>query len=141
MDASAHTIHETGGGAAAESSVSMKANSTPLSKAVPGAPAVDMTRTLAIQQEQAEVYRRLLETLSLSEQESAALFPDLSKSLVAHIGTLQQLKDDLQDIFTRIRALKMHFREKHPEIFDYVQSLHVEELDDDDDDASNGAIL
>ncbi|KAJ1667513.1 hypothetical protein IW140_002093 [Coemansia sp. RSA 1813] len=102
-----------------------------LSKVVPGAPEVNMSKTLTLQKEQAEIYRQLLETLSLSEQESAALFPDMSKSLVSHITTLQQLKGDLQDIFSRIRALKMHFRNEYPDIFDYVQSLHVEELDDD----------
>ncbi|KAJ2399012.1 hypothetical protein GGI23_002905 [Coemansia sp. RSA 2559] len=124
MNANAQSAHGS------KDSLPMKRN-TPLSKAVPGAPTADMSRTVALQKEQAEIYRQLLETLSLSEKESAALFPDMSKSLTSHISTLQQLKDDMQDVFSRIRALKMHFRDEYPDIFDYVQSLHVEELDDD----------
>ncbi|KAJ1903929.1 hypothetical protein LPJ71_005004, partial [Coemansia sp. S17] len=82
---------------------------------------------------QLEIYRELLEALAASEQESATTFPELSKSLVNHIGTLHKLKEDLQDIFTRIRALKTHFRGQYPEVYDYVQSLHVDELDDEDE--------
>ncbi|KAJ2825543.1 hypothetical protein FBU31_003693 [Coemansia sp. 'formosensis'] len=108
---------------------------TPLSVAVPGLPALDLSKTLNLQKQQLEIYRELLEALAASEQESATTFPDLSKSLVNHIGTLQKLKEDLQDIFTRIRALKTHFRGQYPEVYDYVQSLHVDELDDDDDSA------
>ncbi|KAJ1992813.1 hypothetical protein GGI25_003299 [Coemansia spiralis] len=105
--------------------------STALSSAVPSAPALDLSKTLSIQKEQLEIYQRLIETLASSEQESAAVFPELSKSIVSHIATLQQLKDDLQSVFNRIRALKMHFRSEYPDVFDYVQSLHVEELDDE----------
>ncbi|KAJ2645130.1 hypothetical protein GGF44_000107 [Coemansia sp. RSA 1694] len=110
-----------------------KPTTTPLSVAVPGLPALDVSKTLSIQKQQLEIYRVLLETLAASEQESATIFPELSKSLVGHIGTLNKLKEDLQDIFTRIRALKAHFRGQYPEVYDYVQSLHVDELDDEDD--------
>ncbi|KAJ1797768.1 hypothetical protein LPJ56_006916 [Coemansia sp. RSA 2599] len=110
-----------------------KATETALSMAIPGLPALDLSKTLAMQKEQLDIYRDLLETLAASEQESAALFPELSKSLVTHISTLNRLKDDLQSVFTRIRALKSHFQNEYPDTFDYVQSLHVEELDDEDD--------
>ncbi|KAJ2911029.1 hypothetical protein GGI21_000278 [Coemansia aciculifera] len=112
---------------------------TPLSVAVPGLPALDVSKTLEVQKQQLDMYRVLLETLAASEQESALLFPELSKSLVGHIGTLNKLKEDLQDIFTRIRALKGHFRGLYPDVYDYVQSLHVDELDDDDEDDSGSA--
>ncbi|KAJ2776655.1 KxDL motif-containing protein 1 [Coemansia javaensis] len=105
---------------------------------MPGLPVLDVTKVLKSQGEQLDIYRRLLETLAESEQESAALLPELSKSLAAHTGTLSQLKDDLQDVFTRIRALKAHFQKKHPDAFDYVQSLHVKELDDDEDGDDGG---
>ncbi|KAJ1797703.1 hypothetical protein LPJ56_006925 [Coemansia sp. RSA 2599] len=110
-----------------------KATETALSMAVPGLPALDLSKTLAMQKEQLDIYRDLLEILATSEQESAALFPELSKSLVTHISALNRLKDDLQSVFTRIRALKSHFQNEYPDTFDYVQSLHVEELDDEDD--------
>ncbi|KAJ2778018.1 hypothetical protein GGI15_004313 [Coemansia interrupta] len=106
---------------------------TALSKAVPGLPALDLSKTLSSQREQLLIYRELLEVLAASEQESAVLFPELSKSLVTHINTLNKLKDDLQNIFTRIRALKTHFQKEYPDVFDYVQSLHVEELDDEEE--------
>ncbi|KAJ2371130.1 hypothetical protein GGI05_007881, partial [Coemansia sp. RSA 2603] len=92
---------------------------TALSKAVPGLPALDLSRTLSSQREQILIYREMLEVLAASEQESAALLPELSKSLVAHINTLNKLKEDLQNIFTRIRALKTHFQKEYPDIFDY----------------------
>ncbi|KAJ1642098.1 hypothetical protein J3B02_003198 [Coemansia erecta] len=110
-----------------------KTTETALSMAVPGLPALDLSKSLAIQKEQLDIYRDLLEALATSEQESTALFPELSKSLVGHIGTLNRLKDDLQNVFTRIRALKSHFQQEYPDTFDYVQSLHVEELDDEDE--------
>ncbi|KAJ2892467.1 hypothetical protein IWW38_003208 [Coemansia aciculifera] len=116
-----------------------KPATTPLSVAVPGLPALDVSKTLEVQKQQLDMYRVLLETLAASEQESALLFPELSKSLVGHIGTLNKLKEDLQDIFTRIRALKGHFRGLYPDVYDYVQSLHVDELDDDDEDDSGSA--
>ncbi|KAJ1868683.1 hypothetical protein LPJ57_005735 [Coemansia sp. RSA 486] len=110
-----------------------KAAETALSMAVPGLPALDLNKTLSIQNEQLAIYRDLLEVLAVSEQESAALFPELSKSLVMHISTINRLKEDLQNVFTRIRALKNHFQHEYPDTFDYVQSLHVEELDDEDE--------
>ncbi|KAJ2156825.1 hypothetical protein GGF46_004924 [Coemansia sp. RSA 552] len=110
--------------------------STELSRAMPGLPALDLSKTLGSQGEQLRIYRELLETLAASEQESAAAFPELLKSLTAHIGTLNTLKEDLQDVFTRIRALKMHFRDEYPEVFDYVQSLHVKELDDEEEETA-----
>ncbi|KAJ2743775.1 hypothetical protein GGI20_003498 [Coemansia sp. BCRC 34301] len=110
-----------------------KPTTTPLSVAVPGLPALDVSKTLSIQKQQLEIYRVLLETLAASEQESAAVFPELSKSLVGHIGTLNKLKEDLQDVFTRIRALKAHFRSQYPGVYNYVQSLHVDKLDDEDE--------
>ncbi|KAI7822292.1 hypothetical protein BX661DRAFT_187638 [Kickxella alabastrina] len=103
-------------------------------KPVAGLPALNLNKTLVSQREQLEIYRQLLETLAASEQETTVLFPVLSKSLVTHIGTVNKLKDDLQDVFTRIRALKAHFRGEYPEVFDYVQSLHVDELDDEEGD-------
>ncbi|KAJ2083367.1 hypothetical protein H4R24_000844 [Coemansia sp. RSA 988] len=106
---------------------------TVLSTAVPGLPALNLSKTLTSQQEQLEIYRRLLEALAASEQESAAIYPELSKSLLGHAGALSRLKDDLHDVFARIRALKVQFQSEYPDIFDYVQSLHVKELDDDDD--------
>ncbi|KAJ2470902.1 hypothetical protein EV174_006042, partial [Coemansia sp. RSA 2320] len=109
-----------------------KAAGTALSKAVPGLPALDLTKTLNSQKQQLEIYRGLLETLAASEQESAAVFPELSKALMSHISTLSKLKEDLQDVFTRIRALKSHFQGQYPEIYDYVQSLHVEEMDEEE---------
>ncbi|KAJ1902099.1 hypothetical protein LPJ66_000274 [Kickxella alabastrina] len=103
-------------------------------KPVAGLPALNLNKTLVSQREQLEIYRQLLETLAASEQETTVLFPVLSKSLVTHIGTVNKLKDDLQDVFTRIRALKAHFRGEYPEVFDYVQSLHVDELDGEEGD-------
>ncbi|KAJ2696100.1 KxDL motif-containing protein 1 [Coemansia sp. IMI 209128] len=114
---------------------SVPSATTPLSVAVPGLPALDLSKTLDLQKQQLEIYRELLEALAASEHESATTFPELSKSLVNHIGTLHKLKEDLQDIFTRIRALKTHFRGQYPEIYDYVQSLHVDELEDEDEGA------
>ncbi|KAJ1819434.1 hypothetical protein LPJ60_003768 [Coemansia sp. RSA 2675] len=114
---------------------SVSSATTPLSVAVPGLPALDLSKTLDLQKQQLEIYRELLEALAASEHESATTFPELSKSLVNHIGTLHKLKEDLQDIFTRIRALKTHFRGQYPEIYDYVQSLHVDELEDEDEGA------
>ncbi|KAJ2847906.1 hypothetical protein IWW36_003606 [Coemansia brasiliensis] len=110
----------------------VKAN-TSLSTGMPGLPALDLSATLNLQKEQLTIYKSLLETLASSEQESATEFPNLSKSLVAHIGTLGKLKDDLHDIFSRIRALKTHFQNEYPDSFDYVQSLHVKELDEEDE--------
>ncbi|KAJ1856545.1 hypothetical protein GGH12_004582 [Coemansia sp. RSA 1822] len=104
---------------------------TALSTSIPGLPALDLAPTLASQKEQLEIYRHLLETLAQSEQESALIFPELSKSLVTHIGTLTKLKDDLHNVFSRIRALKTRFQSEYPDAFDYVQSLHVKELDDE----------
>ncbi|KAJ2344496.1 hypothetical protein GGF43_005440, partial [Coemansia sp. RSA 2618] len=106
---------------------------TVLSTAIPGLPALDLSKTLDSQKEQLEIYRQLLETLAQSEQESALIFPELSKSLVAHIGTLNRLKDDLHDVFSRIRALKVRFQGEYPDAFDYVQSLHVKEIDDEEE--------
>ncbi|KAJ2486844.1 hypothetical protein IWW37_005472 [Coemansia sp. RSA 2050] len=114
---------------------SVSTTTTPLSVAVPGLPALDLSKTLNLQKQQLEIYRELLEALAASEQESATTFPQLSKSLVNHISTLHKLKEDLQDIFTRIRALKTHFRGQYPKIYDYVQSLHVDELEDEDESA------
>ncbi|KAJ2716836.1 KxDL motif-containing protein 1 [Coemansia spiralis] len=96
-----------------------------------GLPVLDVASIQRSQAEQLGTYQQLVEMLTESEQESAAVFPELSKSLVAHIGALHHLKDDLQDVFIRIRALKTHFQKEHAEAFDYVQSLHVKELDDD----------
>ncbi|KAJ2773304.1 hypothetical protein IWQ57_001357, partial [Coemansia nantahalensis] len=84
-----------------------------------GLPALDVTRVQRSQDEQLGTYRQLLEILAESERESAAAFPEQSKSLVAHIGALHRLKDDLQDVFTRIQSLKAHFRKEHAEAFDY----------------------
>ncbi|KAJ1962470.1 hypothetical protein GGI12_002628 [Dipsacomyces acuminosporus] len=103
-----------------------KAANTQLSSAVPGLPSLNLDKTLNSQQEQLEVYQQLQETLAASEQESTAAFPELSKKLLAHINTLTQLKADLQDVFTRIRGLKMHFQAQYPDIFDYVQTLHAD---------------
>ncbi|PIA18559.1 hypothetical protein COEREDRAFT_100781 [Coemansia reversa NRRL 1564] len=110
-----------------------KTADTELSTAVPGLPALELSKTLTSQQKQLEIYRGLLETLAASEQESAAIYPELSKSLLGHVGALNRLKDDLHDVFARIRALKLQFQSEYPDVFDYVQSLHVKELDDDDD--------
>ncbi|KAJ1741521.1 KxDL motif-containing protein 1 [Coemansia sp. RSA 1290] len=119
--------------AASELPNSKAETSTPLSTGMPGLPALDLSNTLSLQNEQLAIYKNLLETLKSSEQESATEFPDLSKSLIAHIGTLGQLKDDLHDIFSRIRALKTHFQNEYPDSFDYVQSLHVKELDEEEE--------
>ncbi|KAJ2322238.1 KxDL motif-containing protein 1 [Coemansia sp. RSA 2704] len=118
---------------AAEGSQTTTRTNTALSAAMPGLPALDLSKTLDSQREQVEIYRQLLEILAHSEQASAAIFPELSKSLVAHIDTLSKLKEDLHGVFSRIRALKTHYQSEYPDAFDYVQSLHVKELDDEDD--------
>ncbi|KAJ1953360.1 hypothetical protein EC988_003040 [Linderina pennispora] len=104
------------------------ARTSPLG-AVPGLPELNVDHTLVSQERQLQVYHELLESLAASEQESAELYPQLSKQYLAHIATLTQLKDDLQNVFTRIRALKGHFKGQYPDVFDYVQKLHVEEDD------------
>ncbi|KAJ2139991.1 KxDL motif-containing protein 1 [Coemansia sp. RSA 353] len=109
---------------------STRAN-TALSTSIPGLPALDLSPTLNSQKEQLEIYRHLLETLAQSEQESALIFPTLSKSLTTHTATLVKLKDDLHNVFMRIRALKTRFQSEYPDAFDYVQSLHVKELEDE----------
>ncbi|KAI8320132.1 hypothetical protein GQ54DRAFT_298849 [Martensiomyces pterosporus] len=101
---------------------------------MPGLPALNLEHTLGSQREQLEVYQQLLETLASSEQESAAVFPELSKMLMTHMNTLTQLKGDLHDIFTRIRGLKMHFQAQYPKVFDYVQTLHADAQGSEEDD-------
>ncbi|KAJ1943801.1 hypothetical protein FBU59_002795 [Linderina macrospora] len=102
------------------------ARTSPLG-AVPGLPELNVDHTLATQTKQLQAYRELLELLAASEQESAEIYPQLSKQYLTHVATLTQLKDDLQNAFTRIRALKVHFKGQYPDVFEYVQKLHMEE--------------
>eukprot|EP00005_Dracoamoeba_jomungandri_P006709 CAMPEP_0174262816 /NCGR_PEP_ID=MMETSP0439-20130205/15662_1 /TAXON_ID=0 /ORGANISM="Stereomyxa ramosa, Strain Chinc5" /LENGTH=137 /DNA_ID=CAMNT_0015347799 /DNA_START=15 /DNA_END=428 /DNA_ORIENTATION=- len=79
---------------------------------------------------QLQTYKKITLTkknINSFNQYSAALHRNLSASFDAHIKMVIDMKKDLENIFTRIRELKLKLVEKYPETKDLAPTQETED--------------
>ncbi|KAJ3038296.1 KxDL motif-containing protein 1 [Rhizophlyctis rosea] len=78
-----------------------------------------------------QTLRRTNESLETFNNFSAARYGENVKQLESYTKQLKEMKEDLDIIFRRIRAVKAKVATKHPAEYADVMALHNDEEDDD----------
>ncbi|KAJ1649156.1 hypothetical protein IWQ61_009666, partial [Dispira simplex] len=66
------------------------------------------------------------------QQRSQLQFEEFTGKIHRHMGTIRELKSDLDIIFQRVGAIKRRIVVRYPEVYNYVQTLHPPISHEDD---------